>query len=385
MDKQQMELKKLEKKEMKSYKSTSNIIRSSSNYIPASSKNDMNIENNNDNNLMRKSNANIFKNKIGSKITNLLLLKRQLNQPPKTALDTVNENGQNSDDFDTNSSYYINSSSNFKSTNNNNISPLIINEIGDLLMKEFPKDVKLNDINIIDFLEEIHKKIKENKDLINLVGQLKYLKIDLINTKIKYLSFWLNCFNYLILFTIFYRKWNINSEKKWKKFFKNVKYEIGGIYFSFNDMEYIIFKKPSFFSCTYRAPDDIKKLNIEKINGDKKYDDYVRYTPFLLFLPIKKFLSPTLYDETNFENQVNLRIKKYINNFIYMDEKKHLCCSEILLKYESNIFGKGLKKYELFFTPEIYTIIKEKKYKRLNSQKLTWNLNFEYLIDKNTK
>ena len=164
-----------------------------------------------------------------------------------------------------------------------------------------------------------------------------------------------------------------------------MKFDIGGKYFSFSDMEYILFKKPSFFASTYKVTDEIKKLNVEKINGDKKYDDYIRYTPFLLYLPIKKFLTPSLYDENNFENQVNLRIKNYINQFIYMDEKRHLCCSELLLKYESNIFGKGLKKYETFFKPEIYTNIKEKKYKKVDSQKINWNLNFDYLIEKNTK
>ena len=384
MEKQQIELKQLEKKEMKSYRSTTSITRINKNNKPASNDNDN--DNDNDINIMRKSNVDMIKNKnkIGSKNIFSLLHKRQSIQPPKSGLDLVNEN-INPDDFDINSCYLINSTSEFNSTNNNNISPSIINQIGELLMKEFPKEKKIDEINIFDFIEEMNNKIKDNKDLINLVGQLKHLKIELINTKIKCLAFWLNCFNYLILFTIFYKKWNITGEKRWKKFFKNSKFDIGGKYFSFNDMEYIIFKKPSFFPSTYKVTDEIKKLNIEKINGDKKFDDYSKYTPFLLYLPIKKFLSPSLYDETNFENQVNLRIKNYINQFIYMDEKKHLCCSELLLKYESNIFGRGIKKYELFFNPEIYNNIKEKKYKKLDSQKITWNLNFDYLTEKNTK
>ena len=310
-----------------------------------------------------------------------LLHKRQSLQANKNLLEFGNENNINSDDFNINSSYIINSTSDFNSEKKNNISPLIINEIGELLMKEFPKESEFNNISITDILEETQKRIKENKDLINLVGQLKNLKIELINTKVKCLAFWLNCFNYLILFTIFYRKWNIDGEKKWKKFFRNVKFDIGGKYFSFNDMQYIIFKKAAFFSSTYKVPDEIKKWIIDKLTGDKKFDDYAKYIPFLLYIPIKKFLSPSLYDENNFENQVNLRIKKYIMKFIYIDDKKHLCCSELLLKYESNIFGKGLKKYESYFKQEIFTNIKEKKYKKINTQKMTWNLNFDYLIE----
>jgi hypothetical protein len=32
----------------------------------------------------------------------------------------------------------------------------------------------------------------------------------------------------LILFTIFYKKWNINTEEEWKYFLRNVKYNING-------------------------------------------------------------------------------------------------------------------------------------------------------------
>ena len=215
-----------------------------------------------------------------------------------------------------------------------------------------------------------------------MVGQLKYLKLDLINTKEKCLAFWLNCFNYLILFTIFYRKWYIDGEKKWKKFFTNVRFDIGGKYFSFNDMQYIIFKKPTFFSSTYKPSDDMKKLNIEKISGNEKFNDNIKIIPFIIFLPIKKFLSPSLYNEGNIEKEINIRITNYIDKYIYIDDKKHLCCSELLLKYDSNIFGKGLKKYESFFNSDKYNFIKDKKYKKINSQKISWDLNLNYLIEK---
>ena len=83
----------------------------------------------------------------------------------------------------------------------------------------------------------------------------------------------------------------------------------------------------------------------------------------------------------NLEKQINQRINKYINELIYIDDKNLLCCSELLLKYEANIFGKGLKKYEFFFKPNVYANIKDKKYKKINSQKLSWNLNLDYLIE----
>ena len=383
IQKQQIQLKKLQKMEMMSFRNntTDNIAKTSTNY-KANSHNNNNNEKNYDPKL-RKSNIDAVKNKIASsKIINLfsLLHKRQSIQVSKSLVETPYEN-LNVDDFNINFSYVINSTSDFKSDDDNNITPSIINEIADLLTKEFPKENDFNEKTIVDIMEETHNRVKENKNLIKLVGKLKYLKIDLINSKTKCLAFWLNCYNYLILFVIFYRKWYINGEKKWKKFFGSVKFEIGGKYFSFNDMQYIIFKKPSFFSSTYRVPDEIKKFNIEKIPGEKRLDEYSKLIPFLLFLPIKKFLSPSVFDDVNFEKQINQRINKYINELIYFDDKNHLCCSELLLRYEANIFGKGLKKYESFFKPNVYANIKDKKYKKINSQKLSWNLNLDYLIE----
>ena len=146
-------------------------------------------------------------------------------------------------------------------------------------------------------------------------------------------------------------------------------------------MEYIIFKKPTFFSSTYKAPEEIRKLNLDKIPGDKKFDECAKLAPFLLFLQVKKFLCPSLYDDLNIEKQIIQRMNKYINKFIYFDEKNHLCCCELLLKYDVNIFGKGLKKYESFFKPDIYKNIKDKKYKKINSQKISWNFTLDYLIE----
>ena len=361
---------------------STDIIRTNTNYKNQQNNNTNNNNENSFENIIRKSNIDIVKNKIGSsKINNIfsLLHKRQSIQTTKPLLDI--ENITNSDDFNNNACYIINSTKEFETQNNNDVSLSIINEIGELLTKEFPNENDIIEKSISDILEETNKKVKDNKSLINLVGQLKYLKLDIIDTKTKCLAFWLNCFNYLILFAIFYKKWNINGEKKWKKFFKNVKFNIGGKYFCFNDMQYILFKKPSFISCTYKTPDEIKKLNIEKISGDKKYDEYMNLIPFILYLPIKKFLYPSLYNYDNIEKQINLRINNYINKYIYIDGKNHLCCNELLLKYESNIFGKGLKKYETNFKPEIYNNIKEKKYKKIDTQKIAWKLNFDNLIE----
>ena len=229
-------------------------------------------------------------------------------------------------------------------------------------------------------MEEVNEKIKKNTDLIKLVGQLKYLDLKLINSKIKCLSFWLNCFNYLLLFTIFYRKWNLNKKEEWKSFFQYVKFKIGGINFTFNDMQYIIFKKPSFLASSYKRPDTIKEYKIKNMAGDIKFNDYIKYIPFLLYLPISGFLGPSLYDEINFGKQVNKRIKEYLFKFFKINQTNNIEYNELLLDFNKNIFDKELNNYEMFFRKGLYEYIKNKKYKGKFIIKKSWNITFENLI-----
>ena len=100
----------------------------------------------------------------------------------------------------------------------------------------------------------------------------------------------------------------------------------------------------------------------------------------MLYLPVKSFLKPSLYYEENIENDIDKRIKDYLNKFVSIDKKNYLIFSDILLKFNANLFGKEIKKYEKFFEKNLYEIIKNKKFKKAYPQKITWQLNFDNLI-----
>lgn len=139
-----------------------------------------------------------------------------------------------------------------------------------------------------------------------------------------------------------------NSE--WKRleiFFKNVKYNIGGINYSFHDMQYILFKKVLFFPSSYIINDNIKKYRVNKAEDakiiEKKYP--LLYNPFMIYVPIKNFIKPIIYEENQLENQYNQRIKEYLSTFITIDNNKNLILPELLLNYNPNFIYKELKNF----------------------------------------
>ena len=148
-------------------------------------------------------------------------------------------------------------------------------------------------------IEEVNRHLIENKKIFELIGQLRYIDPGKITTLKERMCFWLNCFNYLIIFTIFFKKWNIEKEKDWKFFFKNVKYSIGGNYFSFHDMQYILYKKILFFPSSYKNNDNLKTFRVNKAEDSKNIEKMfpLLYNPFIIYVPIKGFLKPIIYDE----------------------------------------------------------------------------------------
>ena len=280
------------------------------------------------------------------------------NEKPK-----INDSKEISNEFNNLISYAINTTPEFDCNNDNLDWKLIIllaKEINSIIPQR--KDIYKNSIQT--FLDDVHQKLMENKKIFTLIGQLRYIDPSKIKLLKERMCFWLNCFNYLMLFTFFYKKWNI-TEKDWKFFFKNVKYYIGDNYYSFHDMLYMLYKKILFFPSSYKNNDNLKKYRVNKAedakNIEKKYP--LLYNPFMIYIPIKGFLQPTIFDDGQIEKQFNQRIKDYFFNFIIVDYQKNIILPELLINYIPNFLDKEYKKFQNFIEPAVFEFIKEKKFK----------------------
>ena len=252
----------------------------------------------------------------------------------------------------------------------------IINQFCSVLTKyiSLEKDVKNKDI------EQIFNKlyIKVNRQPFReLLGELKQVKLKSLTSEKEKLCFWLNCFNYLSIYSIFYLKLNFTKKEIWKNFFHNVKYNIGGSDFSLEDMLYIIFKKNIFFKNeNYIVNEKIEK-NMIDLSKDKSNEE-IKITPFLLYLPTGQFLKPVIYDKFNLESEIKRRIVNYLLNFIKWDEENEVInVNELILISEHS----NLLKYKPYLKDDIYNIIKFKKYKRMSVISMKWNLCFDNLFE----
>ena len=284
--------------------------------------------------------------------------------------------------FDISTEYIININQDFECENENpniNLIQNIATELTNLISNI--KDIKTkSDQNII---EEMNKNILENKTIFKLIGQLKYVNIKTMNLFKPRMCFWLNCFDYLILFTIFYKKWDLKSEKDWKFFLKNVKFNINGDLFSFNDMEYFIYKKVLFFPSSYIINENLKPLRVHKAEDAKSFERKypLIYNPFILYLPIQGFIKPVIYEENKLEIQINKRISDYFLKFIKIDYEKNIYYSSLLINYFPNFLNKDLKKFQTYIIPLIYNFIKDKKYRSAIQNNMEWKMDLEAFTD----
>ena len=192
----------------------------------------------------------------------------------------------------------------------------------------------------------------------------------------------MNCFNFLLLFYIFYAKPETFNITFWENCFKYVQYNIGGNNYSFEDMLYILFKKNIFFPQKKYSPKSYVKKQVVDLSKEKGISqEEVFVSPLLLYLPTKEFYKPIIYEENDIQSQITARLYNNILAIIKWNAKdKILSLSELLIYVEDKFIEKGFQKYKAFIREDVYIIIKKKKYKKMSIKKMNWALSFDNLL-----
>ena len=268
-----------------------------------------------------------------------------------------------------------------ESNNNNELTSVTKNtiiEICGLISCLFPSNDFIKTNNILEIINDTNNKLNSVNSITILINSLKKFKPESIKKYKERLCFWLNCFNYLILYTIFYKKWIINCEKDWKKFFKNVYFLIGKNKFNFNDMQYIIFNKVLFFNGNVHK-DEIEQFTLKNCEDYEKEKMDISY--FSIYLPTKEFFEPRIFEPDSIEEEMQRKNTNYFNNNIKLEKNNIIEISDFIFMCEPKFEKKKyLEKYKDCLPDDIYNMIYDKKFKDIEKRPIFFELDFLNLL-----
>ena len=246
----------------------------------------------------------------------------------------------------------------------------------------FPSQKDIQSKSIQQIIDEANINI-DSSGLIEFLAELKNVDLKQIKSETDKFCFWLNCFNFLLLFAIFYLKVYNLGKDLWENFLKNIQYNIGGNNYSLEDMSYVLFKKKIFFQKSKYTPKNFVKKNSIDFSKEKNiFQDAFPLLPLLLYIPTKEFFKITIYAKSDLQDQIFAKITTSILTMILWNERnKALSLSGLLLIFDPNFLNKGYSKYKDYIKNDIYKILKGKKYKKLAIKQIKWELCFDNLLE----
>ena len=256
-----------------------------------------------------------------------------------------------------------------------------ISTLPTLIIKSMPSTEDIISKKNEELIEETNLKM-QNSGIIEIISELRLFEPDKLKTIRKRVCFWVNVFNSLFLFTIFYKKIQLNDKREWKKFFQNIYFNIGGNCYSFNDIQYILFNKVIFISNDYSPEKYVKDCSIKALR--KKYsnlnidDVYISY--FSLFIPNKSVLNFKIYSLDNINEEMKNKDVEFFNHFLEIDSTNNIIIPEFIFNVENKFLEDNiLEKYKFSIKNNIFNTLKVKNYKQIIKTTINWKLDFTYL------
>ena len=263
-----------------------------------------------------------------------------------------------------------------------------------LIFMSMPSIQDIISKNMNDLIEETNLKM-QNTGIIEFISELRLFNPVKLKTSKERAVFWVNIFNSLILFSIFYKKIRLENENEWKQFFNNIYYDIGGDYYSFNDIQYILFNKLIFISNNnYTPKKHVKDCSIEEIKKRKillnnstisnssnneiiNNNIYISY--FSLFIPNKSTFFPKIYSFNNISEEMKEKDKEYFKNVLERDTSNNLIIPEFVFKVVEKFTDENIiSNYSQYIEKDMYDFIKNKKYNQIIKSKTNWKLDLSY-------
>lgn len=186
-----------------------------------------------------------------------------------------------------------------------------------------------------------------NLELVNFKLTQKKNKAIEFKMKMK-ISFWLNLYNYLVIYTIFNKKEYLSTLFEWNKLLKNSYYDIGGLVISLFEIEHYILRQTDE---TTKFTDNFSKLIQAKaeftdvLMQDKQSNERLKFLKFGISYPINS--SPTLrvYFPINLEERLKVNAYEFLSKNINIDIEQGIIFIPELLTSIDDAFKENINNY----------------------------------------
>ena len=241
----------------------------------------------------------------------------------------------------------------------------LIIEIGNTMLS-FIDTLKQNKIALYSVCELIEYKTTLEK-IKKLIDKLQFMNLTKFTKSREKFCFWLNAFNFLVIYAIIYSGFQPQSFEQWDNMLLNCKYDIGRYKYSLYAILVCFLKCFNFHENEITIDMFLQKFLIK--------DDNVLIN-FCIHLPLKvDFFELKVYKEEIFEEQTFQTVQTFFkNNLSYDNELEEMVISRYLERVFPMILEEDYKTFKTYIDKEVYDILENKKYQSWRLREINWDV-----------
>ena len=241
----------------------------------------------------------------------------------------------------------------------------LIIEIGNTMLS-FIDTLKRNKIALYAVCELIEYKSTLEK-IKKLIDKLQFMNLTKFTKSREKFCFWLNAFNFLVIYGIIYSGFQPQSFEQWDNMLLNCKYDIGRYKYSLYAILVCFLKCFNFHENEITIDMFLQKFLIK--------DDNVLIN-FCIYLPLKvDFFELKVYKEEIFEEQTFQTAQMFFkNNLNYDNELEEMVISRYLERVFPMILDEDYKTFKTYIDKDVYDILENKKYQSWRLREINWDV-----------
>lgn len=248
-----------------------------------------------------------------------------------------------------------------KISNTTELMTLIAKKINELIIK--------SNYSLKAIYSEMNKDLlKEIKSVVNKLQKVNLAKLFTANENY---SFWLNAFNFLLIYSIIITQFKPKTFNDWNIILKNSLYKIGGYEISLHEIDHLILNGPNL----HQEPITFTDPFMEKFS----LLEYNILIDCALYFPIDSTItSLVVFHSEQFLKQIEDITNDFFNKNIKFDSENNvLTMSSYLLLLFPNFVSVQYKQFKNHLSNSLFEIINAKKYAKVVYQQINWETLFK--------